>query len=271
MLILVVSAMSASSQTGDARISGRVTDQSDAAIVGADCRITNIETNVSITTFTNDGGIYVIAGLRPAIYRLIIQTEGIRTVVQPSLQLYVQDAVNENFTLAIGLRTENITIQSNVTGLQTPIGGSQYGGESAVRGQHAAHGRSFQSLIAVVPGVVFTSRDLGPGQFSVNGQRSNSNYFTVHGVGVNFGVQIPSLGQALGGAIPGFASVDDMQEFRIQTSSHGAELGRTPGALAGRSSPQEMPGTPTTTLYSFSSSSACPTACGRWSPIILQN
>ena len=40
--------------------------------------------------------------LRPAIYRLTIQKEGFRTVVQPSLQLYVQDAVNENFTLAIG-------------------------------------------------------------------------------------------------------------------------------------------------------------------------
>ena len=88
-------------QTDSARISGRVTDLSGAVIVGAECKITNIETNVSTTT-TNQDAIYVIPYLRPAIYRLTIQKEGFRTVVQPSLQLYVQDAVNENFTLAIG-------------------------------------------------------------------------------------------------------------------------------------------------------------------------
>jgi hypothetical protein len=35
-------------------------------------------------------------------------------VIQPSLQLYAQDAVNENFTLAIGLRSESITVESSM-------------------------------------------------------------------------------------------------------------------------------------------------------------
>ncbi|WP_433968572.1 TonB-dependent receptor domain-containing protein [Tunturiibacter gelidiferens] len=237
-LFLVVTAMSASAQTGDARISGRVTDQSDAAIVGVECKITNIETNVSTSTTTNEDGIYVIPALHPAIYQLTIEKEGFRTVVQPSFQLYAQDAVNENFTLAIGLRTESITVQSNVSGLQT-----QSAAVSTVVNQRFVdnmplNGRSFQSLISVAPGIVFTSSDLGPGQFSVNGQRTDANYFLVDGVGTNFGVQIGSPGQALGGAIPaftsqggtnGFVSVDDMQEFRIQTSSYEAEFGRTPG------------------------------------------
>jgi hypothetical protein len=232
--------MSASAQTGDARISGRVTDQSDAAIVGVECKITNIETNISITTFTSDDGIYLIAGLRPAIYQLTIQKEGFRTVVQPSLQLYVQDAVNENFTLGIGLRSETINVDSNLTGLQTESASVSTVVNQQFVDNMPLNGRSFQSLIAVVPGIVFTSsQSLGPGQFSVNGQRSNANYFMVDGVSANFGVQIVSLGQALGGAIPaftaqggtsGFVSVDDMQEFRIQTSSYEAEFGRTTGA-----------------------------------------
>src|SRR5258708_31214954 len=100
------------------------------------------------------------------------------------------------------------------------------------------NGRSFQSLIALAPGVVFTSLDNGAGQFTVNGKRSNANYFMVRGVSANFGVQVAFLGQAVSGAIPaftaqggtnGFVSVDDMQEFRIQTSSYEAEFGRTPG------------------------------------------
>jgi hypothetical protein len=89
-------------QTESARIAGRVTGLFGAVIVGAQCKITNIETNVSTIAASNEDGIYVIPDLHPAIYRLTIQKEGFRTVVQPRLQLYVQDAVNENFTLAIG-------------------------------------------------------------------------------------------------------------------------------------------------------------------------
>jgi TonB dependent receptor len=101
------------------------------------------------------------------------------------------------------------------------------------------NGRSFQSLISLAPGVVFTSTLNGPGQFSVNGQRSDANYFMVDGVGANFGVLNGYvLGQSIGGAIPGFTSgggtnnlvsVDAMQEFRIQTSSYAPEFGHTPG------------------------------------------
>jgi Carboxypeptidase regulatory-like domain len=79
-----------------------VTDLTGAVIIGAQCKITNVETHVSVFTTTNEDGIYVMPDLRPATYRLTIEKEGFRTVVQPSLQLYVQDAVNENFTLAVG-------------------------------------------------------------------------------------------------------------------------------------------------------------------------
>ena len=239
ILILVASAISASAQTEGARISGRVTDQSGAVIVGSECTVTNLETNISTAATTNDDGIYVIPDLHPATYRLTIEKDGFRTVVQPSLHLYAQDAVNENFTLAIGLRSESINVDTNIFGLQT-----QSAAVSTIVNQQFVdnmplNGRSFQSLISMAPGVVFTSVDLGPGQFTVNGQRSNANYFMVDGVSANFGVQVGPLNEALGGAIPaftsqggtnGFVSVDDMQEFRIQTSSYEAEFGRTPGA-----------------------------------------
>jgi Carboxypeptidase regulatory-like domain len=102
VLILLVSAVVALAQTESARISGRVTDLSGAVTAGAECKITNIETNVSATTTTNQDGIYVIPELHPATCRLTIPKEGFRTVIQTSLQLYVQDAINENFTLATG-------------------------------------------------------------------------------------------------------------------------------------------------------------------------
>jgi hypothetical protein len=101
------------------------------------------------------------------------------------------------------------------------------------------NGRSFQSLIALVPGVVFTSTQIGEGQFSVNGQRTDANYFIVDGVSANFGVSSgTSLTQSMAGTTPGLTagggfnglvSVDAMQEFRVQTSSFAPEYGRTPG------------------------------------------
>ncbi|MBB5326755.1 TonB-dependent receptor [Tunturiibacter gelidoferens] len=242
LLILALSVISATAfaQTEGAHISGRVTDVGGAVIAGAKCTVTDIDTNISASTATNEDGIYVLPGLHPAHYRLTIEKDGFRTVVQPDLELYAQDAANENFMLALGPRTETITVEDSVPLLQT-----QSAAVSTVVNQQFVdnmplNGRSFQSLISVAPGVVFTStQNDGPGQFSVNGQRSDANYFTVDGVSANFGVQVGALSQSLGGAIPaftsqggtnGFVSVDDMQEFRIETSSYEAEFGRTPGA-----------------------------------------
>jgi hypothetical protein len=101
LVIFLLSSVIVPAQTEDVRIAGRVTDLSGAVIVGAECKITNIETNVSTIAATNQDGIYVIPDLRPSTYRLTIQKEGFRTVVQPVPQLYLQDAANENFTLAI--------------------------------------------------------------------------------------------------------------------------------------------------------------------------
>src|SRR5262249_15077822 len=102
------------------------------------------------------------------------------------------------------------------------------------------NGRSFQSLITMTPGVVLTpATSTSPGRFSVNGQRSDANYFMVDGVSANVGVQ---LGTALGvpgaGATPGLSaqggtnslvSVEALQEFKIQSSAYAPEFGRTPG------------------------------------------
>ncbi len=51
------------------------------------------------------------------------------------------------------------------------------------------NGRSFQSLILLSPGVVMTKANFAEqGQFSINGQRANANYYTVDGVSANFSI-----------------------------------------------------------------------------------
>ena len=106
------------------------------------------------------------------------------------------------------------------------------------------NGRSFNTLLQLTPGVVIApSNSNSPGQFSIAGQRTSANNFTVDGVSADFGVQAgitagggSGLGQAqafsaLGGT-SSLVSADDLQEFRIETSSFCAGI-RTP---AGRPS-----------------------------------
>jgi outer membrane receptor protein involved in Fe transport len=240
LIVLLLLSVAAFAQTERARISGRVTDPSGAVIVGAQCKITNVETAVSVTTTTNEYGIYVLPGLHPAIYRLTIQKEGFRTVVQPSLQLYVQDALSENFTLALGPTSESVTVLGDTFGIRTDSAAVSTVVDDQFVQNTPMSGRSFQPLIALAPGTVFVSAQEGAGQFSVNGQRTDANYFTVDGVSANFSSASGCcLGQSIGGAIPGLTSgggtnglvsVDAMQELRIQTSSYSPEFGRAPGA-----------------------------------------
>src|SRR5258708_38587521 len=98
------------------------------------------------------------------------------------------------------------------------------------------NGRSFQTLIQLTPGVVSvpsTAND--PGQFSINGQRADANYWTVDGVSANIGV---TGGNGLEGGISGslgglsaqggsrrFGAICGKQEFRLQTASHAPQFG----------------------------------------------
>ena len=103
------------------------------------------------------------------------------------------------------------------------------------------NGRSFQSLFELTPGVVLTRASFNDqGQFSVNGQRANANYFMVDGVSANFAVSAGSApGQSASGSLPALTalggtnnlvSVDALEEFRILTSTYAPEFGRTSGA-----------------------------------------
>src|SRR5262249_25958630 len=119
------------------------------------------------------------------------------------------------------------------------------------------NGRSFQTLIMLTPGVVVTKTAFNDqGQFSVNGQRADANYFSVDGVSANFGVTgLLQMVQTASGSLPALSasggtsslvSVDAMQEFRVQTSSFAPDFGRTPGgqiSIATRSGSSSFHGT----------------------------
>jgi len=239
--ILLVVVSTAKAQTTNATVNGLVTDTSGAVIVGATVQAINDGTNVVYATTTNNEGIYSLPGLPPGRYHIQVSKTGFKTLIKPDIVLNVQDARAINFTLPVGAASETVTVEGGA-----PLVNTQDAAVSTVVDRQFVeniplNGRSFQSLITLTPGVILTSPASTGGQFSVNGQRANSNYFTVDGVSANFGMTpaLNTTSPAVVGAAPGFnvlggtsnlVSVDALQEFRIQTSSMAPEFGRTPGA-----------------------------------------
>jgi hypothetical protein len=227
-------------QSTNASITGRVTDPSKALVVGAKVAAINSDTNFRSEGATNGSGEYYITNLPPGNYRIQIEKTGFKKLIKPDVTLHVQDATELNFELTLGSMSETITVEAGAPLVNTESGTVSTVIDHTFVDNLPLNGRSFQTLIMLTPGVVVTQTAFDDqGQFSVNGQRADANYFTVDGVSASFGATgYGTLAQIGGGALPALSvsggtnslvSVDAMQEFRIQTSSFAPEFGRTPG------------------------------------------
>lgn len=227
-------------QSESATLSGRVSDSSGAAIIGADVVLTNTQTNVEQRTKTNGVGLYVFAEVHPGAYRVAAGAPGFRVLIKEGLTLHVQDELAENFSLTIGAISESMTVTADATPINTTDASVSTVVDRNFAENLPLNGRTFQSLILLTPGVVLTvSNTSDSGQFSVNGQRASANYWMVDGVSANAGATALGWNDSFGGSQGSFSvlggtnslvSVDAMQEFRIQTSTYAPEFGRTPGA-----------------------------------------
>ena len=227
-------------QSTNASLAGRVTDPSKARIAGAKVVAINAGTNVSDEATTNAAGEYYLRSLLPGTYRIEVGKTGFKKLVRPGVILHVQDALDIDFEMPVGPASESVTVEGGAPLLNTESASVSTLIDNRFVENMPLNGRSFGSLINLTPGVVLVATNFfEEGQFSVNGQRPDANYFTVDGVSANLGTPVSSFGQGGTGQLPatdafgGFSnlvSLDALQEFRIQTSTFAPEFGRTPGA-----------------------------------------
>ncbi len=240
LVLILCTPLASPAQTETATLSGRVTDPQGAVVPGAAVEITNIDTNIKVVSTTNDSGIYVVPNLRPGRYRLSVRKEGFKEIVKTDIVLHVQDTIALNFGLEVGSVTQSVTVTGGA-----PLVNTESAAVSTVIDRQFVeslplNGRSFNTLLQLTPGVVITPVGSGLGQFSIAGQRTDANNFTVDGVSANFGVVAGTSApresgsgsaqafSALGGT-SSLVSVEALQEFRVETSSYAPEFGRTPG------------------------------------------
>jgi hypothetical protein len=234
-------ANSSVAQSPTGTISGIVTDPTGAVIADAELIVVNDATRVQFATKSNGEGIYVVPNLPPGSYRIQVSKIGFKTIIKPDITLNVQDALAINFSLPLGAVSEIVTIQGGAPFVNTESAAVSTVIDREFVGNLPLNGRSFNTLLQLTPGVVIapTTGAAATGQFSIAGQRSDANNFTVDGVSANFGVTGSlSAGQSGTGSSQAFSalggtsslvSVEALQEFRIVTSSFAPEFGRTPG------------------------------------------
>ena len=236
-----------SAQTTNATVTGQITDQSEKVVPRATVVFTNINTGVPYATQTNGEGIYTLPAVEPGVYRANITKDGFKSIVKPDIEIHVQDQVSINFALQIGSVSETITVEAGGLSINTTDASVSTVVDQSYVQNMPLNGRSFQDLILLTPGIVTqtpqnTSSALGQtGEFSVDGQRAEENYYTVDGVSANIGaatgINMTIYSGATGslaastalGTTQALVSVDDLQEFRVQSSTYSAEYGRTPG------------------------------------------
>jgi hypothetical protein len=221
-------------QQESAQLDGRVTDSSGATVPGVTINVTNVARGIHISVVTNANGDYVVPLLPPADgYQIAASKAGFKEVARANITLQVAQTAQVNLVLEVGSSTETVVVTSAPPLLDAET--SSIGQVITARTvtNLPLNGRSSFRLIQLTPGVTFNQAAYGQfgdvpvnttwdTDFSINGGQSQSNEILIDGVpsSVGFFNQITTI-----------PSVDDTEEFKVESDNLSAEYGRFGGGV----------------------------------------
>jgi hypothetical protein len=236
---------SAFADASSASLSIIISDTSGAVIPDATAILRNSDTNQQQTSASSKSGNASFPFLKPGHYSLTVSKDGFSDVTVNGILLNVGDDKHLQLILKVGSASQNITVDGSGITINTTDGSVSTVIDRQFVANIPLNGRSFQDLISMTPGVVtatpqnINSSPGSNGDFSINGQRTESNYYMVDGVAANVSAG-PGASSGYGpagtmaatsalGTTQSLLSVDALQEFRVESSSYSAEYGRSPG------------------------------------------
>jgi hypothetical protein len=217
---------------GAQEISGFVKDSTGGVLPGAMVTATQVGTQLTRTTVTNQQGYYVLPEVPIGEYQVVAELQGFKRFVETRVIVRVNSKVTANATLALGSLEEQVTVQAESALVETSTGeiGRLVTGEQARTLQ--LNGRNFSQLLWLNPGVssiVRSGSELfggfgsnGAGQ-SINGGRTTSQSWNIDGVD----------NKDNGGGGNNFVNInpDAIAEFKVLTTNFSAESGQNAGAV----------------------------------------
>src|SRR5438876_7945826 len=228
LLIIAASALPVCSQTQitTGTIQGTVTDTNGAIVPGANVEIKNLETNLSRTLTTDDGGRFVALALPPGPYSVTGSKQGFATAVAERLDLTVGQALNLPVAMKISQVEERVTITAAPTIDTVKTESSSTLNETTVS-QTPILGRKFEDLLTLTPGVSVVQGPDGD-EITFAGQRGVFNNVSLDGGDYNNGF----FGEQLGGQRAAIdIPLDAVKEFQVVATGATAEFGRTAAGI----------------------------------------
>ena len=220
----------AAAQAVTGTLLGNLTDSSGAAVPGATVTATEVQTNISRTTVTNENGYYIFSSLQNGTFEVAAELQGFKKVVRQGVKVDVNTTVRVDLTLEVGQMTESVTVSAESPLLQTDRTDTGRIIESKiVTEMPLTYNRNFQSILMMVPGTTRPHREHS--QFfnsqdslavEVNGQPRQANNTLIEGLDNNHKTGLLQV------IIP---AADALETVSVTTSNYDAEFGRAGGAV----------------------------------------
>jgi hypothetical protein len=212
-------------QSPEASISGVVTDNHGAIVVGAEVTAIAVETGVKTATKTNDLGFYSLRQLPIGEYVITAQSPGFRKHERRGITLTTGQALELNITLEVGAVSESVTVVAEAPLLETRNSDASQLVESKTLEDMPLGDRRSMNLIEIIGAAVFVDYDSGQKpNFSLAGGRTQSQMFWIDGgTGQNMRLGV--------GQIDVDPPVETLQEVKVMANGFSAEFGGSAGGV----------------------------------------
>jgi hypothetical protein len=215
-------------QTGTSTITGVISDETGATLPGVTVTATNQGTNVEQVAVTNQAGAYTITPLTVGTYVIRASLSGFRTQSTAPITLESRQVARLDFKMGVGLtETVQVTDTSPILQTETTAVGEVLSGNTVQ--SLPLNGRNTGQLALLLPGTItynprgFTNiGSINMNRPFVNGNREQTNNFTVDGLDVN---------ETIDNRVAYQPSPDAIAEISVETNNYGADVGNVGGAV----------------------------------------
>ena len=220
---LLALSLGAFAQIQNGQFTGTVTDPSGATVTNAQVTVTNVATNLSVATTTNQEGVYVARELPVGTYKIVAEAPGFKTVTNNNVNLNAGTIARVDFRMQLGQAREIV----EVTGAAAAINTEDSKLSSTVNSEQVANlplnGRNIYDLMQLAPGAVNVRGVVSENGANtvVNGLREDFNGFLINGAS-NKGLSGGAVNQPI---------EDTVQEFQQLTLNMSAQYGNSAGSV----------------------------------------
>src|ERR1039458_8025355 len=211
-------------------ITGTVTDSAGGVLLKATVTVVDTQTGLKRTAATNSTGQFRVAGLSPATYDVSAEMAGFATQIRKGVTVAIEQTVISDFKLNPSKVATVVEVTDQPAEVETERGSQA----DRISQQYIADlpidRRDYLTFTLLAPGVSDSSRLAGDQDFRVKQTpQSGLSFYGSNGRGNSITVDGGETSDDAGG-VRLTVGQDDVQEFQINRSNYGADLGAASGA-----------------------------------------